>query len=241
MGVFDPKESFNAKVAATYDDAPRGDEEAAVEFLSRLARGGTALEFAIGTGRIALPLSAAGIPVDGIELSDAMISRLREKPGGSEVNIWPGDMSGLFTGHTYALVYLVCNTIFNITTQEGQVKCFANAARHLDEDGVFVIETAVPSDWVHPNAYARPEKVAVDGVVLDVCKYDPVTQILSENHVTIREDGITLAPIECRLAWPSELDLMAQLAGLKLIDRWGSWDKQPYTGQGVHISVYARS
>jgi SAM-dependent methyltransferase len=241
MKPHDPKASFNADVAARYDDELRGDEEAAVAFLAELAGSGPALEFAIGTGRIALPLAAHGVPVDGIELSEAMVDRLREKPGGTDLDVRVGDMTTTSMERTYPLVYLVFNTIFNIQTQAGQVECFRNAARHLDAGGVFVIEAAVPDAWLPTDRYAVPEKVTNDSVTLDVCQYDPVTQILHENHVTIGINGIRMAPIACRLAWPAELDLMAQLAGLRLVDRFGGWQKQPYTGRNMHVSVYGRA
>lgn len=240
MNPHDPKASFNADVAARYDDELRGDEDAAVTFLKELAGDGPALEFAIGTGRIALPLATNGIRVDGIELSEAMVDRLRAKPGGANLDVRIGDMTTTSMDRTYPLVYLVFNTIFNIQTQDGQVACFRNAARHLDDSGVFVIEAAVPDAWLPTDRYAVPEKVTGDSVTLDVCQYDPVTQILHENHVTIGTDGIRMAPIACRLAWPAELDLMAQLAGLRLVDRYGGWHKQPYTGKDLHVSVYGR-
>ena len=241
MKPHDPKESFNADTAARYDDDLRGDEVAAVKFLTELAGHGPALEFAIGTGRIALPLRAADVPVDGIELSEAMVERLQQKPGGTELDVRIGDMTTTSMNRTYPLVYLVFNTIFNIQTQDGQIECFRNAARHLNDDGVFVIEAAVPDAWLPTDRYAVPEKVSGDAVTLDVCLYDPITQILHENHVTISETGIRMGPIACRLAWPAELDLMARIAGLKLIDRWGGWQQQPYTGRDLHVSVYGRA
>lgn len=240
MQPHDPKESFNQQIAARYDDRLRGDEDVAAAFLNEFTGNGAALEFAIGTGRIALPLAQTGARVDGIELSEAMVERLRSKPGGKGINVRIGDMASVSMGLTYPLVYLVFNTIFNIQTQEGQINCFRNAARHLAEDGVFVIEAAVPDDWLPNDSYTMPERVEANSVTLDVCKYDPVTQILHENHVTISTDGIRFAPIDCRLAWPSELDLMAQIAGLKLVDRWGGWQKQPYSGRDMHISVYKK-
>lgn len=241
MQPHDPKESFNEDVAARYDDELRGDEDAAADFLTNLAGNGTALEFAIGTGRIALPLIERGVRVDGIELSEAMVDRLRAKQGGADITVQIGDMASISTGSTYPLVYLVFNTIFNIQTQDGQIECFRNAARHLDDDGAFVIEAAVPDAWLPTDRYALPEKVTGDSVTLDVCKYDPITQILHENHVTIELDGIRMSPIDCRLAWPSELDLMAKIAGLELAERWGGWQKQPYTGRDVHVSVYRKA
>ncbi|MFJ6197334.1 class I SAM-dependent DNA methyltransferase [Micromonospora sp. NPDC092111] len=241
MRGFTPEGSFGADVAARYDETRRGDEEAASAFLADLAAGRRALEFAIGTGRIAVPLATRGTPVDGIELSEAMIEVLRRKPLGRGMDVWTGDMTTSHTGRTYGLVYLVYNTIFNILTQDGQVACFENAARHLEDDGVFVIEAAVPSAWLPSESYARPERVDASAVTLDICTYHPVTQILDENHVRIGTDGIRFGPISCRLAWPSELDLMARLAGLRLVDRWGGWHKQPYTGREMHVSVYARA
>ena len=241
MKPHDPKASFNSDVAARYDDHLRGDEDAAVRFLAELAGNSAALEFAIGTGRIALLLTEAGVQIDGIELSEAMVERLRQKPGSTDLNVQIGDMTTVTMNRTYPLVYLVFNTIFNIQTQDGQIECFHNAARHLDDGGVFVIEAAVPDAWLPSERYAVPERVEGDSVTLDVCRFDPVTQILHENHITIGLDGIRMAPIDCRLAWPSELDLMARIAGLELADRWGGWQKQPYTGRDMHVSVYKKS
>ncbi len=238
MQEFTPAGSFGPEVAARYDDTSRGDEEAASRFLAEIAGDRRALEFAIGTGRIALPLTSLGVEVDGIELSEAMIDVLRHKPEGRDLDVWTGDMTTTDTGRKYGLVYLVFNTIFNLRTQEQQVACFENAARHVEDDGVFVVEAAVPSAWLPNESYVRPERVEVDAVTLDVCTYDPVTQILDENHVRIATDGIRFGPISCRLAWPAELDLMARLAGLVLADRWGGWHQQPYTGRDMHVSIY---
>lgn len=238
MRGFGPETSFGPEVAAHYDDEPRGDEEAAVAFLAALAAGGSALELAVGTGRIALPLADQGVDVHGIELSSAMVDRLREKPGGRDLPVWLGDMAAVSTGRQYDVVYLVFNTIFNLLTQDEKVACFVNAARHLDDGGAFVVEAGVPSAWIGDGAYARPERVEADAVTLDVCSYDPVTQVLDENHVRISGEGIRFGPIACRLAWPSELDLMARIAGLELAERWGGWHRQPYTGRDQHVSVY---
>lgn len=242
MRGFDPRSSFGPDVAASYDDEPRGDEEAASTFLADLAgrsASGRALELAIGTGRIAVPLTELGVEVDGIELSAAMVEVLEAK--GCDLDVWVGDMASVGTGRTYGLVYLVFNTIFNLLTQDEQVACFANAARHLDEDGVFVVEAAVPNAWLPSDSYVRPERVEADAVTFDVCSYDPVTQVLDENHVRIDATGTHFGPISCRLAWPAELDLMARLAGLRLVERWGGWQRQPYTGRDQHVSVYARA
>ena len=240
MRGFDPANSFGPEVAARYDDSARGDEDPAVAKLAELAKGESALEFAIGTGRIGLPLSARGIRVDGIELSPAMVAQLRSKPGGELLEVVVGDMTTTTTGRTYPLVYLVFNTIFNLLTQDDQVRCFENAARHLDDEGVFLVEAGVPSTWLPSNSYVNAEHVEASAVVLDVCRYDPATQILDENHVRLDAGGVRMSPISCRLAWPTELDLMARIAGLRLIDRWGGWNHEPYTGEGMHVSVYGR-
>lgn len=241
MKGFTPKTSFGTTAAARYDDEPRGDEDAGADFLAGLAAGRDALEFAIGTGRMAIPLSRKGVRVDGIELSQAMVDVLRRRPGGAHLDVRVGDMTTTSMDRRYGLVFLVYNTIFNVLTQDGQVECFENAARHLTDDGLFVIEAAVPTAWLPNHAYTRPERVEADAVTLDVCSYDPATQVLDENHVRIGADGISFAPISCRLAWPSELDLMARLAGLRLVERWGGWQRQPFTGRDAHVSVYAKA
>ena len=243
MEGFDPSTSFGYEVSKRYDSGPRGDEEDTVAFLGRLADGRDALELAVGTGRIALPLIRAGVRVDGIEQSRDMVDRMREKPGGDTVDVTIGDMSRATTGRTYGLVYLVYNTIGNLLTQDDQVRCFQNAARHLAGDGVFVIECRVPSAPARPgHQYVDAEHIAAGHVVLDVGRYDPVTQILDLNQVRISADGIILDPISLRLAHPPEFDLMARIAGLRLREQWGGWNGEPFTATSWrHISVYERS
>ena len=243
MEGFDPKTSFGLETSKRYDAVDtRGDEEETVAFLAGLAGGRDALELAVGTGRIALPLAEAGVPVDGIEMSPHMVDRLREKPGGNDVDVTMGDMSRVTTGRTYGLVYLVYNTIGNLLTQDDQVRCFENAARHLADAGVFVLECRVPTAPSRPgHQFVDAEHVAADHVVLDVCRYDPVTQVLDENHVRIGTDGLLFGPISLRLAHPPEFDLMARIAGLRLRDRWGGWHGEPYTADSWrHVSVYER-
>lgn len=241
MEGFDPAKSFGPEVAQRYDDHLRGDEAETVDFLAGLARDGPALEFAIGTGRVALPLSYRGIAVDGIELSPHMVGRLREKPGGDALDVTIGDMACVTAPRKYPLVYLVFNTIYNLLTQDDQVRCFENAARHLTHAGVFLVEAGVPWAWLRRNQFVDVEYVANGEVVLDVNRYDPVTQILDENHVTLTHAGVRLGPISCRISWPSELDLMARIAGLRLVDRWGGWNREPFTAESKrHISVYSR-
>lgn len=241
MEGFDPATSFGPDVAARYDDRPRGDEEAAATFLAKLAQGRPALELAIGTGRIALPLAANGIQVDGIELSTHMIEQLRAKPGGDQINITIGDMSVAATGHRYGLVYLVFNTIFNLLTADDQIRCFENAARHLTADGHFVVETALPHAWITSGKsdYVHAEHVGINTVVLDLARYDPVTQLLEENHVRLTPNGITMSPIVCRLITPGEMDLMARIAGMRLVERLATWQRTAFDAHSrAHISVY---
>jgi SAM-dependent methyltransferase len=240
---FDPAQSFGAHVASRYDDwCVRGDEEAAALFLSQCAGGRRALEFAVGTGRIALPLAARGVVVDGIEFSPHMVERLLAKPGGQHIDVTIGDMSLATTGLRYGLVYLVYNTIFNLLTADDQIRCFENAARHLTEDGRFVVEAALPHAWINPadEGYVRAEHVGVDSVRLDVARYDAVTQLFEENHVEVSADGITLSPIVCRLITPGEMDLMARIAGLSLVERFANWQRAPFDAHSrSHVSVYA--
>jgi len=249
---FDPANSFGYEVSKRYDGpAGRGDEDAAVAFLARLAGDAAtradgnarALELAVGTGRIALPLARAGVRVDGIELSSDMVDRMREKPGGDAIAVTPGDMSSVTTGRGYGLVYLVYNTIGNLLTQDDQVRCFENAARHLVPGGVFVLECGIHDALARRyRHYVNAENIALGSVTLEACQYDPVTQVIDKSHVTIGADGIILDPIRLRLANPPEFDLMARLAGLRLRDRWGGWDGEPFTAYSWrHVSVYERS
>jgi len=244
MEGFDPATSFGHDASLRYDvDSVRGDEDETVAFLARLAGGRAALELAVGTGRIAVPLTRAGVPVDGIELSQDMVDRMRDKPDGSAVQVTVGDMSRAGTGRTYGLVYLVFNTIGNLLTQDDQVRCFENAARHLDDDGLFVLECRVPTAPTRPaRQFVEPEQVGLDHVVLGVSHYDPVTQILDLNHVRIGAAGIVFGPIRLRLANPPEFDLMARIAGLRLRDRWAGWNEEPFTADSWrHVSVYERA
>jgi hypothetical protein len=165
---------------------------------------------------------------------------MREKPGGDEIEVTMGDMSRATTGRTYGLVYLVFNTIGNLLTQDDQVRCFQNAARHLTGDGVFVLECRVPTAPARPgHQFVDVENLELDHIGIGINRYDPVSQILDINHVHIGTDGITFAPIRLRLANPPEFDLMARIAGLRLRERWGGWTGEPFTAASRrHISVY---
>lgn len=241
----EPVDYFGEDVAARYDEdeaamfAPAAIEPA-VEFLAELAAGRAALELGIGTGRIALPLRARGVAVHGIDLSTAMVERLRAKPGGADLPVVIGDFATATAGRDFRLVYLVFNTIGNVGSQAAQVSCFRNAARHLAPLGHFVIEVAVPGVLgLPPGETVRPFAVTDDHVGLD--EYDVVTQSLISHHFYRDQDGWRREATPVRYVWPSELDLMAQLAGLTLVERWGDWDRSPYDRtSSKHISVWRR-
>jgi len=240
---YDPAMSFDEDVARSYDSGLRGDEDAAVAFLAEQARGGPALELAIGTGRIALPLAAEGIQVDGIELSEPMAARLREKPGGERIGVTLGDMSEVALDGHYRLIYVVFNSLYNLPDQEAQVRCFRNVAEHLTDDGVFVVEAFTPG-YLHrlrDHQYVDAEEVRVDKVGFDVAHHDPTVQRLEKNHVELTAERIRLNPVVLRYAWPSELDLMARIAGLRLRERHDGWERRQFTAESrLHVSVWAR-
>ena len=235
--------SFGDDVSKKYRDLQRGDEVAAVEFLAQLADRGPVLELAIGTGRIALPLAARGIRVDGIDISPAMVDQLRTKPGGDNLFVVIGDFASVPVPGTYRLIYVVWNTLFNILTQEDQVRCFVNVADHLTEDGTFVIEALTPN-FLHRlrnDQYVEAEAIEVKEVRLDVLRHDAGKQMIEESHISLSSSGVHLNPVVQRYAWPSELDLMARIAGLRLKNRWGGWREEPFTsGSSMHVSVYGR-
>ncbi len=243
MENYEPILSFGEDTAEVYDDVKRGDEVATVAFLEHLAGGGPALELAIGTGRIALPLAARGVHVDGIDLSPAMVARLRAKPGGDQISVTMGDFAEVPVPGAYRLIFVVFNTLFNLLTQDDQVRCFENVAAHLTDDGSFVVEAFVPTflTRLRNDQYVDAEAIGVDQVRLDVGRHDPVTQHLDESHVVLSGEGVRLYPIVTRYAWPSELDLMARIAGLRLKDRWAGWNREPFTStSSMHVSVYGR-
>jgi hypothetical protein len=236
---------FGERVAAVYDahSTSMSDPDVVgptVETLSELAGDGAALEFAIGTGRIALPLAERGVHVVGIDNSEAMLARLREKPGAERIEAIAGDMAATRVDGEFSLVYLVFNTIFNLVTQDGQVACFENAAAHLPSGGRFVIEARVPELQRLPlGQTVLPWRADPDGMSFYV--YDVATQRLSGRHYDFVDGRVESRPIEMRYAWPSELDLMARLAGMRLQDRWAGWRREPFTRLSpAHVSVYEK-
>jgi hypothetical protein len=239
---YDPT-TFGQRFAEVYDGgSERADTPVTVEFLAALASEGPALELAVGTGRVTLPLAARGLRVDGIEASPEMVAKLRAKPGGDRLDITIGDMADVAVEGSYPLIYLVFNTLFNLTTQDEQVRCFENVAAHLTDDGVFVIEAFVPDRHrVHDDQYVVAETVTADEVGIGVCRHDAVAQRLDINHVTLTDGNVRLYPVVLRYAWPSEIDLMARVAGLRLTQRWGGWQHEPFTASSTsHVSVYAK-
>jgi SAM-dependent methyltransferase len=232
---------FGEEVAAAYDSAAADmfDESVvgpAVGFLAELAGGGRALEFGVGTGRIALPLAQRGVEVHGIDLSRAMLDRLRAKPGGADVDVTIGDFADTRAPGEFSLAYLVFNTICNLTTQDAQVACFINAAGHLRPGGRFVIEVGVPAlRLLPPGQRAVPFAVGDDQWAYDI--YDCATQAMSSNYV----DDHGRRSIPFRYVWPSELDLMARIAGMVLADRWEDWDRKRFTHESTrHVSVWQK-
>lgn len=237
---------WTRETAERYDDVddPANDPAViaeAVDVLADLAHGGAALELAIGTGRIGVPLLRRGVPVSGIELSAPMVDVLRRKVGAEELPVVVGDMASARVPGEFALVYLVYNTIGNLRTQEEQVACFANAARHLAPGGRFVIEVGIPSlRRMPPGQCAAPFAVTPEHLGFDT--YDLVTQQAVSHHYVREADGrYRYAPHNFRYVWPSELDLMAALAGLVLESRWAGWDRSPLTGESTgHVSVWRK-
>jgi SAM-dependent methyltransferase len=241
---------FPESVAADYD-APGGANDPdvvgpAVDVLADLAGNGLVLELAVGTGRIAIPLAARGVPVAGIELSRAMAGRIAGKPGGGAVEVTIGDMTTTRVAGEFSLVYLVFNTISNVTTQQGQVAVFRNAAAHLRPGGLFLIEVGIPSlRRLPPGQDTVPFTVAPDadgGGYVGFDRYDVVTQEFTSNHVTVSADGSgQFRSIPFRYAWPAEMDLMAQIAGMRLKHRWAGWDRSSLTQESTrHVSVWEK-
>ena len=237
-----PEISFSDQFAARNHDQ-RGDEPAAVAFLKELAVEGPALELAIGTVSIALPLAAEGIRVDGIDFSPEMVARLRAKPGGEKLSVQIADFVDVSVTDSYSLIFVIWNSLFNVLAQADQVRCFENVSAHLAEDGLFVVEAFVPT-FLHrlsDHQQVEAESIDADEVRIGVLRHDPANQMLEQNHVTLHTDGARFDPVVQRYAWPSELDLMAQIAGLQLKDRWGGWKLEPYDADSdMHVSVYGR-
>lgn len=211
-----------------------------VDVLVELAGDGRALELGIGTGRIALPLAQRGVEVQGIDASEAMVAQMREKPGGADIPVTLGDFEHLDLEGRYSLVYVVFNTLFALPSQEAQVNCFEGIVRHLTDDGVFLVEAFVPD----LTRFDRGQRISTglvetDRVSIDLDRHDATTQTVASSHIYITPEGMRMYPVNIRYAWPSELDLMARLAGMRLRDRWSDWRGTPFTAASTgHVSVY---
>jgi SAM-dependent methyltransferase len=240
-----PEDHFGPDVAARFDEryAYQADPDVVhpiVEFLTELAGGGSALELGIGTGRIALPLARRGVRVHGIDLSESMVAKLREKPGADQIDVTMGDFASTRVEGAFAVVYLVVNTIMNLTTQDEQVACFRNAAAHLEQGGCFVIEVEVPGlRRLPPGETFQPFDVSANHLGFD--EYDVARQGLISHHYWIEDGSVEVLSPPFRYVWPSELDLMAQLAGMRLRERWSSWTREPFTSESTkHVSVWEK-
>lgn len=232
--------SYGDRIADTYDALYPEHDAAAIELLADLALDGPALELGIGTGRLALPLAARGIRVHGIDASSAMVAKLRKKPGGDELPVTIANFGKFELGERFQLIYVAFNTIFALLTQDEQVDCFRSVAVHLKEGGCFLIEAFVP-DTARFDRGQRVSAVKVesDALSLEVTRHEPTQQRVNSQLVRITEEGIRLFPVQLRYAWPSELDLMARLAGLELSERWATWERREFDARSeFHISVY---
>jgi SAM-dependent methyltransferase len=236
-------ETYGEQIADVYDEWHAGmDPAETVELLASLAGTGPVLELGIGTGRVAIPLAARGLEVHGIDASRPMVERMLAKPGGERIDVTFGQLADVAVDRSFSLIFIVFNTFFALLSQEDQVRCFANVARRLEPGGRFAMEAFVP-DVARFDRGQRVHaiNVDVDRVRLDVSLHRPVEQRVDAQHVVITGEGVRLVPVALRYAWPSELDLMARLAGLRLRHRWGGWDRAPFDDDSQkHVSVYEK-
>ena len=239
------EDHFGESVAARFDEryAHQADPaviEPMIDFLAELAAGAAALELGIGTGRVALPLAERGVQVHGIELSEAMAARLRAKPGAELIGVTIGDFATTTVDATFRVAYLVANTIMNLTTQDEQVACFQNVAEHLEPGGCFVIEVGVPGLRTLPPG-KRFQVFDFSDTHIGIDEYDVANQGLVSHHFSVVDGVIERVSMPFRYVWPSELDLMAELAGMQLRERWSGWRREPFTSESrQHVSVWEK-
>jgi SAM-dependent methyltransferase len=241
-----PDDHFGEHIAARYDESSAdmfgpAVLDPTVEFLAELAGDGRALELGIGTGRVALPLAQRGVRVHGIDLSEAMVARLRAKPGAEQIGVTRGDFATTTVEGTFSLAYLVFNTIMNLTTQDEQVACFQNVAAHLEPGGCFVIEVSVPGlQRLPPGETVRAFTVSSTRLGFD--EFDVAAQGLVSHHYRVADGVLDVVSVPFRYVWPSELDLMARLAGMTLRERWSGWKREPFTSDSTkHVSVWEKT
>ncbi|MFJ4680401.1 MULTISPECIES: class I SAM-dependent methyltransferase [Kitasatospora] len=235
-------QTYGSRWAEIYDGLPWPGPEQAVDFLAKLAGDGPVLELAIGTGRIAVPLVERGIEVHGIDSSEEMTEKLREKEGGAGIPVTKADISSFEVEQSYSLAFLVLNTIYALQTQEEQISCFSSAAAALEPGGHFVVEAFMPDPTrFRRNSWTQVHDMGLDHVLIEADKHDPSTQQILEQHIHLKQGKVELFPAFLRYVWPSEMDLMARLAGLTLVERTGGWLGEPFNARsGNHVSVYRR-
>ncbi|MEN8209392.1 MAG: methyltransferase domain-containing protein [Candidatus Fermentibacteria bacterium] len=233
-------ETYGEKIADIYDDWYSSPDESSIALLSDLANQGRVLELGIGTGRVALPLKEKGIDISGIDASPSMVKKLHGKPPGKDIPVSMGDFSEVDVQGRYDLIFVVFNTFFSLTTQDDQLKCLVNIAHRLTPDGVFLIEAFVPDIGRFDRGQSvRATDVGENRVKIDVSRHDPLKQLVTSQHVILSEKGVRLYPVTIRYTWPSELDMMARAAGMKLIERWEDWERSCFSSSsGKHVSVY---
>jgi SAM-dependent methyltransferase len=237
MPDYDPT-FFGRHWAEVYDAFfPQPDEKDCIECLAALAGRGPILELGIGSGRVALPLARRNVEVHGIEASPEMVTKLRAKPGGNDLLVHIGDFVDVAVQGEYPLILAIFNTLLCVTSQNDQVRCLVNVAQHLSADGILVIEAGLPMS--ESGRGIQVHELRADRVTLLVHQLDHVTQQLAQQTILIANGMIRLIPDRYRFIWPSELDLMANIAGLRLRERWGDWRRGPFTSSSAkHISVY---
>ena len=236
--------TYGDLIAGVYDDLYRPvDVTERVDVLAELAAGGKALELGVGTGTYALAMAARGVDVHGIEASPAMVERLRAKEGGDAMPVSIGDFADVDVEGALSLVFVINNTFYMLTSQQEQVRCFENVASHLNENGVFLVHAFVPDVSMFDQGQRLHASLPdLASVRLDVSVHDAVNQVVDFRHLHLTEAGIRMYPGRLRYAWPSELDLMARLAGLRLRERWGDWQRSPFTSRSsAHVSIYERA
>jgi SAM-dependent methyltransferase len=241
MRDYEPS-TYGDRIADVYDElyGALQDVQPMVTLLAELANKGRALELGIGTGRLAIPLAGRGVKVEAIDASERMVAKMREKPVGEHIQVTIGDFADVGVNGKFSLIFVTFNTFFALLTQDDQVRCFRNVATHLERAGVFLVEAFVPDVTRFVRGQnLQTNTITPDHVMLDASRHDSALQRVSSQHVHITEDGVRLYPVELRYVWPSEMDLMAQLAGLRLRNRWSGWKKEPFnSGSTSHVSVY---
>ena len=238
--------TYGDRIADVYDEwygeADVLDKDGAVDFLAELAGDGPVLELAVGTGRLAIPLTERGLDVHGIDASEAMVGKLREKPGGDRIEVTIGDFAEVGVEGSFRLIFVAFNTFFALQSQDEQVRCFESVARRLSDDGAFCLDAFVPDPARFAGGRVSVSKIELDLVQLDVTLIDPAEQRSTSQHLVVRPDGVRLYPVNVRWAYPAELDLMARLAGLRLRARFASWRRESFTKEsGHHVSVYEKA